>query len=175
MTTPGDQPRVFDGIALAAIGDVLVFVYQAPARLHRSRWIYDRADELARQHPEGLLGLMIVLPSADVPDAATRMENRNRLRRLRPSVRRLATVPLGDEFRVSIVRTIMRTMIWLQGQGAWLPVYSRVEEGIDSLLELRSEFTPGRVELEALAADLFRALGLDPAPVAIPLRGAARR
>ncbi len=162
--TPAEPLRVFDGIALAAKGDVLLFVYQAPARLHRSRWIYDRAEELAERWPGGILGLMIVLPSADVPDAPTRMENRSRLRKLRPKIRRLATVPTGDEFRISIVRTIMRTMVWIQGQGSRMPVYGRIDDGLDSLLELRSDATPSRAELEALIGALFRALGLN-APV----------
>jgi hypothetical protein len=154
--------QVFDGVSLTSIGDTLLTLYTAPARLHRSRWAYDRADELARAQPEGVMGLMIVLPTADAPDAPTRMENRIRLRRLTGSLRRLVTVPVGDELRISIVRTIMRTMLWMQGQSRLMPVHDTLDGGVDCLLEVATPRSPGRQQVEAAIGELYRALQLDP-------------
>jgi hypothetical protein len=165
----------FDGVALTTIEDTLLIVYQSPARLHRSRWAYDRADEIAAAHPEGVQALMVVLPTADAPDGPTRMENRNRLRKLGPVLRRLVTVPVGDDFRISIVRTIMRTMVWMQGQSSLLPVANTLDEGIDRLLEVATPVSPSRQQIQIALRDLYDALGLEKPTFKPPLKKVAGR
>ena len=103
--------HVNDGVAVAVHGDLVLIVYQAPARLHRSRWLFDLLDEAAAAaNPYGIKGLMVILSTADPPDAATRAENVTRLRRLGSGLRVLVTVPIGDVFWVSVVRTVMRKL-----------------------------------------------------------------
>ena len=110
--------EMFDGVATLTRGDLLMIVYQKPARLHRSRWLFDRVDEFVKSSPGDKIALMIVLPTADPPDAPTRAENRLRLRRLGPALRCIVTVPVGDAFWTSVVRTIMRALAVLQGRSA---------------------------------------------------------
>src|SRR5690349_5361732 len=101
------QPRVFDGVGASTRGDLLLVVYKAAARVERTRWAFDVADELLAAHPAGIVGLMVVLPTADPPDAPARAENHTRFARLGPRLRRMVTVPVGNELRTMIVRTIM--------------------------------------------------------------------
>ena len=70
-----------DGVAIMGRGDLFLVVYGAAARLHRTRWLFDRADELARNHASVIV-LMVVLPAADPPDGPTRAENATRLKAL---------------------------------------------------------------------------------------------
>src|ERR1700712_1896649 len=113
--SPALDVVVSDGIAFAHAGDTALIVYASPARLLRTRWLFDRLDEMtARVAP--INSLLIVLPSADVPDADTRAENTLRMGRLRGRLRRVITVVIGDSMRVNLVRTIMRAMFLLQGQ-----------------------------------------------------------
>jgi len=134
-----------DGVALAARGDVLTVLYKEPARLHRSRWVYDMADRLVERTQQGIAMLMIVLPTCDPPDAPTRAENSSRLRKLGPSLRRQVTVPVGNDLSRSIVRSVVRATAVLQGgQGgpSRLVLSDTLEEGIARLLESATHMSP---------------------------------
>jgi hypothetical protein len=151
--------RTNDGVGLVAAGDVFVVIYALPARLHRTQWLFDRMDELAVKAEGTLCGLMVILPTADSPDAATRAENARRLRALQGRLRRLVTVVIGDTFRLNLVRTIMRTMFLLQRQSHLLVVSSTLDEGLHALLEQGSSETPPRSTLGLLVRKLSEALG----------------
>ena len=148
-----------DGVAFLARGDAITVVYSSPARLHRSRWLYDLADRAAAQNPGGIVGLMVILPTADAPDAPTRAENSTRMRKLAPAMRRFVTVAIGDDFRVSVVRTVMRALSVLQGKTKVHFVANTAEEGIKRLLEAASASTPGPVQLMQDLQALYRAVG----------------
>lgn len=148
--------QVHDGVGVVCRGNLALIVYAADARLHRTRWLFDRLDELATRNPEGVFALMVVTPNAAPPDAATRTENAARLRKLGKTLIAIVTVALGDDFRISIVRTVMRAMILLSRQVGRHVIASTEREGIDCLLEeakLDSRL-PTRAQIEADLAAL---------------------
>ena len=154
------EPEVHDGVALLFAGDVVLTLWNAPARLHRSRWVYDRVDEFASKQSNGLLALMIILPTAEMPDGATRAENSTRLRRLAPSVRRLVTVIQGDEFRDTVVRSGLRLMSLPLGAGR-VVVTSNLRDAFAKLSKSAGPHTPPLPELREAAVRLYFALGLE--------------
>jgi hypothetical protein len=170
VLTPG-KVHTHDGVAIVTRGDVLSVVYKAPARLHRSRFIYDAADLLAAKNPEGILCILLVLPTADPPDAPTRAENTARLRKLGPALRMLVTVPIGDMLWMRLVRTIMRGMSIVQGQGARHAITSTVYDGLARLFEEAGPKTPTAIQLEADLASMCRALGAETPPMRAPRTG----
>ena len=148
---------VSDGFAFAHGGDTAVLVYKAPARLQRIRWTFDRIEELAdREAP--INGLLIVLESSDLPDAASRAENTRRMVELRGRLRRVVTVVLGDSMRVSLVRTVMRAMFLLQGMSRVQHIVSSVDDGLTNLLSDPTPKMPTRAQLEATLAEMARRL-----------------
>lgn len=148
---------VSDGFAFAHGGDTAVIVYKSPARVTRIRWIFDRIEELAaRVGP--LNGLLIVLPSSDLPDAQTRAENTRRMVELRGRLRRVVTVVLGDSMRVSLVRTIMRAMFLLQGMSRVQHIVNSVDEGLVTLLNDPTARMPSRPQIEATLSEIARRL-----------------
>jgi hypothetical protein len=168
MGPPGEI-EINDGVALIARGDALISVWNAPARLHRSRWVYDAADELAASRASGMCALMILLQTADPPDGPARNENSLRMRKLKTSLRRLVTVVLGDDLRQMIVRSVLRIMALPLGPGR-LGVASSVDSGIEQILRAASPATPSYAELAEDVGSLFLALGVDP-PHGLPRRG----
>jgi len=84
--------RAHDGVAVATCGDAILVVYEAAARLPRSRWLFDPFDELAANNSGGIIGLMAVLRSADPPDRPTRVENAARVRKLGPELSQLREI-----------------------------------------------------------------------------------
>jgi hypothetical protein len=151
-------PQVFDGVAFVQRGDVGLYVYSSDARVHRTRWAFDRADESVQSASDGILILFIIPPTAAPPDAATRAENSARFKKVYPSIRRFVTVPLGDALRVSIVKAVMRAMILVQRQVGRHVIASTEAEGISRLLERAGPDTPGRQTLEADLRTLWAAL-----------------
>jgi hypothetical protein len=163
------EVEVNDGVALIVRGDALMSLWNAPARVHRSKWVYDAADDLAARSPNGMGALMILLPTADPPDGPARNENAVRMRELKASLRRLVTVVLGDDLRQTIVRSVLRIMALPLGPGR-LGVSSTVENGIEQLLRAASPATPSFAELAEDIHSLFKALGVAP-PRGLPRRG----
>ena len=141
--------QVFDGVAFAAAGDVNLVVYASPARLARSRWLFDRLDESTACSEIPMCGFMVILPTADLPDAETRAENERRLRQLRAKLRRIVTVAIGDSLRLNLIRTVMRGMFLIQGQSQVQFVASTLDEGLRYLYRDATATTPARLDVEA--------------------------
>jgi hypothetical protein len=149
-----------DGVGVVFRGDLILIVYQKPARLHRTRWLFDRVDEFVGRSPDGVVAFMLVLPTADLPDGPTRAENHVRLRKLGNGIRRLVTTPVGDALWFRLVRTVMRAMSIFQGQSKVHFVCETIREGVQKTLEAAGPKTPARAQvLEDLGA-IHRALGL---------------
>ncbi len=151
-----------DGVAAIVRGDLLLSLWQSPARVHRTRWFFDIADEAAARNTDGIVAMLIILPTALPPDAPARTENALRLRKLGKSIRRVVTVPLGDAFFLNVVRTVMRAMFVVQGQSGMQIVESSIAVGIRRVLEAASHSTPGRPQIEEDVTALYRALHLAP-------------
>src|ERR1700690_162862 len=149
--TLGVSVQANDGVAAALRGDTLTVVYRDPARLHRSRWVYDQADRLEERCPEGIILLTVVLPTCAPPDAPTRAENSFRLRRLGSSLRRCVTGPVGDEVSRSIGRSVVRATAVLHRGPSRLLLSETLDEGIACLLESAGSMTPS---FDRIAADV---------------------
>jgi hypothetical protein len=162
------EVKTYDGVGFLARGDCAIVVYHAAARLHRSRWLYDLADRAVGDNPAGIVGLMVILPTADPPDGPTRAENSTRLRKLAPSLRRFVTVAIGDDFRVSVVRTVIRALNVLQGKSNVHLVANTLETGIARMLEAGGPNTPGPVQITQDVHALYRALGYESGTVEQP-------
>ena len=150
-----------DGVAFATRGDVVYVVYNAAARLHRSRWLFDLTDAVVARSPEGIIVFMIILPSSTPPDAATRRENVVRMRKFGTALRRCVTVPVGDDLHAAIVRTVMRALGVIQGSGRVQRVENSIARGVNSVLEAAGPRTPTAEELETDLRTMYNALGVD--------------
>jgi hypothetical protein len=149
-----------DGVAVIGRGDTFCIVYQKAARLHRTRWLFERLEAFAAGRKGEVMVLMVVLPTADPPDGPTRAENAAGLKRLGPRLRRLVTAPVGDAFRATIVRTIMRALAALQGKSGVHFVVNSVDEAVQRIRQAAGAETPSvdqlHQDLDALHAALNR-------------------
>lgn len=156
-------PLVCDGVALTVLGDTVVLLWKNAARLHRSKWVYDITDSLVPEMTGGLLALMVILPTADPPDRACRVENAKRLRRLRPDVRRMVTVVLGDDrLWGAILRSVVRVMTLAAGWSGTHFVEATLRQGVGRLLQAAGPSSPTGADLERMLLDQFHALDLAP-------------
>ncbi len=126
--------QTHDGVGVVCRGNLALVLYGADARLHRTRWVFDRVDELAARNPGGIYSLMAITPNSAPPDAATRAENAKRFGQLDRVLIAMVTVALGDDFKISIVRTVMRAVILLSRKSGKHMIASTEREGIDRLL-----------------------------------------
>lgn len=149
----------FDGVASAIAGDVILGLWQRPARIARVRWFSERMDQVAATSPDGFIVLMLILPSSSPPDAETRAFAKVSMGKHGKKLRRLITVPLGDAFWTNIVRTIMRGMVMITGQSSTHDVVATERLALERLRQAASTKTPPAALLETLVDELFRALG----------------
>ncbi len=159
QVVPEGQVLVYDGVGMLFRGDVCVIVYQKAARLERTRWLFDVVENFLAGTDTDLLAFMLVLPSADPPDAETRQENTDRMRRLGPRIRRLVTTPIGNAFKVNVVRAIMRGLNVVLGNRDKQFIADTVDQGLMRLLEATSERTPTIQQMRADIAAIYRELG----------------
>jgi hypothetical protein len=158
-STPEGKVVLQDGVGILRRGDAVLIVYQKDARLARTRWLFDVIDGILAHSESDLLGLLIVLPNSGPPDTATLQENAVRLRRISDRIRRAVTVPLGTDFKISIVRAVMRGLNVVLGHSGTRFVADTIELGVTQLLEAKSPRTPSRAQLFADICELFAALG----------------
>jgi hypothetical protein len=157
-----DPVQMNDGVTVVVRGDLITILYGADARLHRTRWLFDRIDEAIAARAGPILAHMIVLEKSGPPDGPTRAENATRMKKVGASLRKLVTTPLGDGMQVSIVRTVMRGIVILQGQRSVHLITNTIEEGIARVLESASAETPKRSQIIADFRAQYRALGRTP-------------
>jgi hypothetical protein len=155
---PDGKVLLNDGVGVVRRGDTILVVYQKDARLHRTRWLFDVVDRVLATTDSEILVLMVVLPTADPPDSETREENTRRLRTIGPRGRRLVTTPVGNAFRVSVVRAIMRGLNVALGHSGTRFVTNTVEEGVALILEAKSERTPNARQIFTDLAAIYTAL-----------------
>jgi hypothetical protein len=160
---PNPLVQTHDRVGVVTRGNLVLVLYAADARLHRTQWIFDRADELIARSKEPILVLLVVAENSGPPDAATRAENARRFKCIDGSLRRIVTVALGDAFKMNIVRAVMRTMLLFLGQSAVHAVTSTVDDGITRLLKEASPSTPTRGQIEADLLALRTELAANPA------------
>ena len=158
----GPLARTFDRVGIVARGDLFLVLYGADARLHRTRWLFDRAEDFVARGPGDFLALMVVSADAAPPDVETRIENSRRLAQLGGRLRRLVTVPLGDSLRVHIVRAVMRAMLLVQGQSARHRIAVSESDGIRLILEVATPETPSAAQIRADLAELHAELAQRP-------------
>ena len=160
---PQGKVLVYDGVGMLFRGDTCLIVYQRAARIERTRWLFDVVENYLLDHDADLLAFLIVLPSADPPDGPTRQENADRMRKIGPRVRRLVTMPIGNAFKVNLVRAIMRAlnMMLRRSHREWIA--DSVDEGLDALLEDASEHTPTARQIRDDIGVIYQALG-EPTP-----------
>ena len=150
---PSPNIIVFDGVAFSGVGDAALVIYASPARIARTCWLFDRFDTFLASIDTTMCALMVVLPTADFPDAEVRAENERRIKLLHGKYRRVVTVVLGDGLRLNLVRTIMRGMFLVSRQSHMLIVASSVEDGLQQLQREASPRTPApRMLLSTLRA-----------------------
>jgi hypothetical protein len=144
-----------DGVAVMARGDVVMAVFRAAARLERSRWLFERIDELVRKL-QSFMVLLIVLPTSDPPDRATRVENTARVKAYGERMRRVVTTAVGDSFRQSVVRAIMRALAVISGTSKTQLVVATIDEGIRELMKAKAPETPDAAQIRRDVDELLR-------------------
>ncbi len=155
------QVQVFDGVATAAAGDVMLVLWQSGAKAARIRWVNERALALIAKYPQGIAAAQFLLPSATPPGLGEVGEVRVALRAIAPHARRLIVVPLGSATWQSVVRGVMRAGLALLGQSERIKVAASASEALLLLDEMASGNSPARSDLDGALRMLFRALGDD--------------
>jgi hypothetical protein len=149
-----------DGIAVRACGDVLVVMWREASRIERIRWLGRCIDERIAAN-ESVVCCQIILASSSPPDAPARREGQALFERTGESIRRLVTVPVGDDLWMSIVRTILRGMAIVSRQPVEQRIASNLRQGLDYVHEVAGPRTPQRHELAATVPQLCAALEVD--------------
>lgn len=172
VRAPEGKVLLHDGVGMLLRGDVCLIVYQKPARIERTRWLFDVLDAALDDNALCVLGLMIVLPTSDPPDGPTRQENHFRLRKIEHRVKRLVTTPVGDAFKVSVVRAVMRGLNIVLGHSGTRFITDTVQEGIGQLLEVKTRETPTAKQILTDLRAIYIALG-EPDPKFAEVRAAS--
>jgi len=154
---------IYDGVGVLLRGDTFLVVYQKAARLERTRWLFDVVETVLLENDGDILAFMIVLPNADPPDGPTLEENRRRMKKIDHRVRRLVTTPIGNAFKINLVRAVMRGLNVMLGHSRARFIVDTVNEGLERLLEAASERTPSAPLILSDIGAIYRALG-EPEP-----------
>ena len=140
----------------------MIFVTQGddPSGMLWRSWLFPRLEALMTKYPEGIRLMVVVLPDTPVPAPSERARVQGDLRKHSSQIRKQVTVILGDSMRASIVRAIMRTMLFLSGQSKNMAFTATIRGGIDALLESSGPNAIPRAQFIAAVEELLPALGV---------------
>lgn len=158
VTLPPSKVEVFDGVAAVTLGDVLLLLWQSPARRERivraTAWI----DAVMAANPDSIVICQLLLSSASPPDREGRTVAKRAALRFAPRIRRAVMVPLGDSIWQGVVRAILRAAVLIAGHASQLKVVPSERAAIDSLMQVASTRSGSRQQLEAAVEALHAAL-----------------
>jgi serine/threonine protein kinase len=149
--------RSYDGVAFASRGDTVSILWKAPARPLRARWLFDQMDRAAADSPEGLLTLMVILPTSAPPDRTTAVESAVRLFHLRAVTRKTAVIIVGDSVWRSLAKGVLRVLSPTLDASA-LVFVSGIDKAIATLMTAAGPRTPKAAELARDVNALYAAL-----------------
>jgi hypothetical protein len=96
---------------------------------------YRVAEQLAKQHPSGILALTVLEEVPYAPDAASRSEAADYARRVGPLLAKSAVVIEGGGFRSALVRSIITGMAVLTAKGHLRRVFDSISDAVHWLGE----------------------------------------
>jgi serine/threonine-protein kinase len=171
------QIATFDGVAAVVRGDALLLLWRESARLSRTQWVFDIIDRLVARSPEGIVVLMVILPTSAPPDREARHEIERRITPMRTSIRALSTVVLGDGVLQMLLRSVVRAMMVHQaGVASWASVIeATLEGGIERLREHAASRTPCADAIDRDVRTMFTTLGVEPPGQPAPRSAPAAR
>lgn len=150
--------KVFDGVAIVIRGDTFISVWKESATLTRVRW----HGAMLENHVANLNGkalvVMIILPTAGPPQGEARVASSAVAKRVLPKLRLAVTAAVGSTVWLQVIRTVMRGILFLSGEGKHHQVVTTEAAALDRILEVATARTPNREALEALLRDLHAAL-----------------
>jgi hypothetical protein len=149
----GARIETFEGVGVATLRDVVIVSWTSASTEARVRWAFDTAETARRGNPSGMLVLQLIARSSSPPNAAARKVAHDRFSEAGSMIRRIVTVPLGDDFWAAIVRSIMRGVFLLSGHSKRHFVATK-NGAIDVLLEDASATTPTKGEIEEIILEL---------------------
>lgn len=157
-----NRVEVFDGVASVACGDMLLMLWQTPARRARicqaTRWV----DAVVAEHPDTIAVCQLLLSSASPPDSEGRAVARVEALRLAPKIRRAVMVPLGGSLFQNLVRGILRAAVLVAGHGEQIKVASNERDAVDALIQVATPRSAARADLETAIESLYTSLSVEP-------------
>lgn len=148
--------EVVDGVALTSSGDTVLVLYNDAAPRPLAAPVKRVDAVLASGHSEVLV-MQCALGSSTPPDAEIRALCYRDIKRLRPRLRCVVTVPLGDDVWVVLILSVMRGMSTVVGMGS---IHFVEKNRADGIARLRSKAAPSEAALHELVATLYAAVGL---------------
>ncbi|MCU0657474.1 MAG: hypothetical protein MUF64_20105 [Polyangiaceae bacterium] len=134
----------FGGVSCCVGGDLMLVAWNGRSTFEANHWLIQRARRTLKTLPSGGLLLQSIEESAAPPDMETRRYIQHEYSDLLPQTRCFVTVPLGNSFHQTVVRTIMRGMLVVSGMSHIAKVAPTLEEGFTLLLEKSTSKTPPR-------------------------------
>ncbi|MBN8613046.1 MAG: hypothetical protein J0L92_20820 [Deltaproteobacteria bacterium] len=150
----------YPGCAVSSCGGISILVWTGEPTLAANQWAVRTLLSNRTKTAGEVTLLQIIAASAGTPDAETRAYIQDVYKRELSEVRRMVSAPLGDGFKQSVVRTIMRGMAVIAGKTQHITVVSTLDKAYDALLERRA--TPTRETLSSQVRAMFAELEAPP-------------
>jgi hypothetical protein len=151
-----ERIHTYPGCAVSSCEGIGLLLWTGEPTLAANQWAVRTllAHRASAQREVTLL--QIIAEQAGTPDADARAYIQEVYKRELSDVRRMVSAPLGDSFRQSIVRAIMRGMALFAGKTQHITVVSTLEQAYAAVLEGRS--APTRDALDRQVRAMYAAL-----------------
>lgn len=143
-------------------GDVVVTLWSRPVTPENWAWHFALLEQVGRAHPQGVLGINVILTVSAMPDAQMRTRMQQDYARLGTRMRHMVAIAVGSSLWISVLRAMLRSMAHLIGMSGRLSIVASVDDALIAVGPFASGKSPPDTDLRGIIDTLYAALDLPP-------------
>jgi hypothetical protein len=147
--------ETLNGVAVAALGDVLISAWYDPVTLQNWAWYRARLDRLREKHPS-VLCVSIILPESNPPDIRLRKQMESDLKAAAEIQKYIIVFPKSDSLFAGVARAIVRTAFYIIRRSGVNEFVNTIDEAAAMLSQYATRETPKSNTIKAVAEEMIR-------------------
>jgi hypothetical protein len=147
--------ETLNGLAVAAVGDVIISTWHDPVTLHNWAWYRARLDRLRAKYPK-VLCISIILPESSPPDIRLRKQMESDLKAAEEIQKYIIVFPKSDSLFAGVARAIVRTAFYIIRRSGVNEFVNTLDEAAVMVGHYATRDTPKTATIKAVTEEMLR-------------------
>lgn len=147
--------ETLNGVAVAALGDVLIVTWYDPVTIQNWAWYRARLDRLRTKYPK-VFCISVILPESNPPDIRLRKQMESDLKAAEEVQKYIIVFPKSDSLFAGVARAIVRTAFYIIRRSGVNEFVNNIDEATAMLSQHATRETPKSNTIKAVTEEMLR-------------------